>query len=189
MAHIQTTPPTVEPLTLAEVKAHIRVTHNDDDIYISTLITSARRMIEQSYDLCLLQQSWSVFLDRWPAEGAVTLPLFPLLSVVDIKIYGDDDVAATLDHAHYFLDAASRPARVTLRNGRTFPQPGRGVNGIEIKLITGFGASANTVPEAIKQALLMIISDWFASRGDVDAGAFPATALTLLAPYRNVRLT
>jgi uncharacterized phiE125 gp8 family phage protein len=188
MPHILTTPPTVEPISLAEAKAHLRVTHSDDDTYISTLIISARRTVELIYDLALLQQSWSVFADRWPDSIVFDLPVFPLLTIVDIKIYGDDDVAATLDHAHYYLDGVSRPARVILRQGRSVPIPGRRANGIEIKLSAGFGSAANTVPETIKQALLLIIADWFASRGDVDTGQIPLAAQTLLAPFRHVRL-
>lgn len=189
MSHILTTPPAVEPISLAEAKTHLRVTHSDDDIYISTLIISARRLVEQTYELCLLQQNWSAFIDCWPADGIYDVPLSPVQSIVDIKIYGDDDVAATLDHAHYLLDAVSRPARVVLRQGRSFPIPGRKINGIEVKFTAGFGIAATAVPEPIKQALLIIVSDWYAARGDVDAGEFPLSARSLLTTYRLVRLS
>jgi uncharacterized phiE125 gp8 family phage protein len=189
MPTILTTPPSVEPISLAEAKAHVRVTHTDDDTYIAKLISASRRLVEQCYDLCLLQQNWSLFLDQWPAGSVIALPLFPILSIADLLVYGDDDVAATIDHAHYYLDAAARPSRLILRQGRSFPPAGRRANGIEVKLVAGFGTAANAVPETIKQALLIIIADWYASRGDVDAGALPLSAQSLLAPYRHVRLT
>ena len=188
MSHILTTPPPVEPLSLAEAKAHLRVTHSDDDIYISTLINSARSTVEQFCGLALIQQSWSVFYDSWPSHGILNLPLAPILSITDLLIYGEDDVAAPIDHAHYFLDAASKPCRLLLRQGRSVPMPGRRANGIEIKLVAGFGATAAAVPNQLKQALLLIIADWYASRGDVDAGDLPLSARSLLAPYRTVRL-
>jgi uncharacterized phiE125 gp8 family phage protein len=185
MPIILTTPPSVEPLTLAEVKTHLRVTHGDDDIFISTLIASARRMIEQRYGLAVMQQSWSVFQDQWPEDGLFDLPLFPVQSITDLKTYGDDDVAATIDPAHYYLDAVSRPSRLVLRRGRTVQPPGRRVNGIEIKLVAGF----TSTPQTIKQALLIVIGDWYANRGDVDAGDLPLSAKLLLTPYSVVRLT
>jgi uncharacterized phiE125 gp8 family phage protein len=184
MSIILTTPPTVEPVNLAEAKAHLRVTHADDDTFISTLIVTARRVIEQRYGLSLMQQSWSVFLDRWPSCAVLPLPLFPVQSITDVKIYGDDDVAATLDPAHYFLDAASRPSRLVLRQGRIVPPPGRRANGIEIKLTSGFAA----VPQHIKQALLLIVADYYANRGDVENASLPLSAVELLATYREVRL-
>lgn len=189
MSQILTTPPTVEPVSLSEAKAHLRVTHSDDDTYISTLINSARSIVEQFCGLALLQQSWSVFRDDWPTQGIFNLPLAPIISITDLLIYGEDDVAATLDPAHYFLDGASKPCRLVLRGGRSVPTPGRRANGIELKLVAGFGAAATAVPNQIKQALLIIIADWYASRGDVDAGALPLSARSLLAPYRTVRLT
>jgi uncharacterized phiE125 gp8 family phage protein len=185
MPQILTAPPIAEPLSLAETKSHLRISHSDDDTYISTLINSARQNVELRYDLCLMAQSWSVFCDRWPEDGIFHLPLYPISSIVDLKIYGDDDIAATIDPAHYMLDVASRPSRLVLRRGRSFPQPGRRVNGLEIKIIAGFAA----VPAVIKQALLIIIADFFASRGDVVGGDLPLAARELLAPYRRVRLT
>jgi uncharacterized phiE125 gp8 family phage protein len=91
MPLILTTPPSAEPLSLAEAKAQLRIYHSDDDTFVSTLITTARRMIEQRYDLALMQQNWSLFLDQWPEAGIFNMPLQPLLSVVDIKTYSDDD--------------------------------------------------------------------------------------------------
>ena len=189
MSQILTTPPTVEPVSLAEAKAHLRVTHNDDDTYISTLINSARSTVEQFCGIALVQQSWSVFCDVWRSQGIFNLPLSPVMSITDLLIYGEDDVAATVDPSHYFLDAASKPPRLILRTGRSVPTPGRRANGIELKLVAGFGTSASSVPNQIKQALLIIIADWYAARGDVDAGDVPLSARSPLAPYRSVRLT
>ena len=69
MPLILTTPPSAEPLSLADAKAQLRVYHSDDDTFISTLIITARRLIEQRYDLALLQQGWSLFSDDWPEGG------------------------------------------------------------------------------------------------------------------------
>ena len=94
----------------------MRVTHNDDDdIYISTLIKTARQSIEAQTGLGLISQGWSVFLDDWPEQGVIELPLAPVLDIADIKVHGDDDTSAIIDPAHYYEDKVSRPARIILR--------------------------------------------------------------------------
>ena len=51
MPLLLTTPPTAEPVALADVKAHLRLAITDDDAYITSLITAARRAIESRYGI------------------------------------------------------------------------------------------------------------------------------------------
>lgn len=184
MALILTTPPTAEPVSLAEAKAHLRLTQSDDDTYIASLITTARRMIESRLSLAIMPQTWALFADGWPDDGTFHLPLHPVTSVEDIAVFGDDDVAATLEPSHFYLDTASRPARLVLRQGRIFNPPGRRANGIRISFVAGY----DSVPAELKQAMLIAIADWFARRGDDSGGNLPPGAIELMQPFRLARL-
>lgn len=185
-----TSPPALEPVSLAEAKAHLRIQHADDDIYISRLITAARKHIEQRFGLACITQSASYYVDHWPAHRTVLLPLHPVTAIVDVIIYGDTDTPATLDPAHYFLDNVSKPSRLVLRLGRPLPQAGRSANGFEVKFTAGFGASPTSVPEDVRQAILFTVAAWFAERGDeaVEPG-LPLLAREAIAPYWTARLT
>jgi uncharacterized phiE125 gp8 family phage protein len=187
MSLVLTVPPLVEPVSLAEAKAHLRVTHLDDDALISTLIVSARRRIEALTRLRLITQGWSHFLDFWPPGGLVELRLSPVSAVSDVIIYSDLDVPFTVDPAHYFLDATSNPPRVVFRQGRTPSPPGRRGKGIEVRLTAGFGLAA-AVPADVKQAILLLVADAYAHRGDESTQATPPAALELLHAYRVMRL-
>ena len=187
MSLLLTTPPAVEPVSLAEAKAHLRVTHADDDTTISTLIVSARRRIEARTGLRLITQGWSQFMDCWPADEVVELRLNPVTTVVDVIVHGDADTPATIDPAHYFLDATSNPPRVVFRQGRNPSPPGRRAKGIEIRVTAGFGLAA-AVPQEIKQAVLLLVADQFAHRGDDATRTMPPAVLDLINPWRVMRL-
>ena len=67
---IQTvTGPAVEPVTLAEAMAHLRVDINDDDMLISALITAARQHAETITRRALVTQSWKGVFDQFPMPG------------------------------------------------------------------------------------------------------------------------
>src|SRR3712207_2139074 len=80
--------PAVEPITLVEMKAYLRVDEDDaaQDDLISGLIKAARLTIEAASRRILVEQSWRVVLDRWPRDGVILLPLAPLIAVDTIRI-------------------------------------------------------------------------------------------------------
>ena len=70
MASILLTGPAVEPITLAEVRSHLRVQHDDDDDIFSALIAGARVHIETQTRRALINQSWRLTRDvRRESDG------------------------------------------------------------------------------------------------------------------------
>lgn len=188
MPSVLITPPAVEPISLAEAKAHLRVSHADEDQLIGTLINSAGRIVEARSGLLLIQQTWKCYLDGWPEAGIIGLPLSPVSAIADLAVYGEDNIAAVIDPAHYFADTASRPARLVMRGSRAWARPGRVANGIAITLTVGFGVASAAVPAPLRQAILVLIAHWYEHRGNANPPAIPLTFASLIAPYRGVRL-
>ncbi|MGQ0485725.1 MAG: head-tail connector protein [Hyphomicrobiales bacterium] len=188
MPSILTTPPAIEPISLAEAKAHLRVAHADEDVLIGRLIVAARRQAEAQTGLLLISQGWSHFRDDWPEDGSVELPQSPVIALGSIKVYGEDDVATVIDPAHYYIDRHSRPARLLLRGSRVWARPGRIGNGIEIALTAGFGAAATDVPEPLRQAILQLAAHWYEHRGNGEDAAQPLAVAQLFADFRQKRL-
>ena len=188
MPSILTTPPALEPVSLAEAKAHLRVGHADEDGTIGKLIVAARRQAEAQTGLALISQGWSHFRDDWPEDGTVELPLAPVIALDTVKVFGEDDTAAMIDPAHYYVDRLSRPARLLLRGSRVWARPGRIGNGIEIALTAGFGTIATDVPEQLRQAILQLVAHWYEHRGNGEDAAAPLAVADLFAAFRARRL-
>ena len=144
MPLVLTSPPLVEPVSLAEAKAHLRVDHAFEDTLIGSLVTAARVHLELSLSRAFITQGWSLFLDRWPVGHVVQIPLAPVQSIASVLLRDEDGSATALPSSAWFLDAVSHPARLVPTSGGNWPAPGRSANGIEIAFAAGFGRCRKT---------------------------------------------
>lgn len=179
--------PGVDPVTLAEAKLHLRVDVDDDDAYITALIGAAREMVEEVLRRALISQDWQLTLDTWPSSP-FELPLPPLQSaVVD---YTDLAGAShTLATTVYGVDSASEPGRVYLKDGQTWPSETLAeAGGVQVTFTAGYGDAGEDVPQALRQALLLLVGHLYENREAVtDTRALQTTPLAfeyLLWPWR-----
>ena len=142
MALVLTSAPAVEPVTLAEAKAHLRVDGSAEDTLIGSLIVTSRLHIEAALGLALVTQSWSYFLDAWPPRSEVALPVHPVQSIAAVKLYAADESVTTVPADTYLLDGAGSPPRLVRRANLAWPSPAKVANGIEIAFVAGYGAAA-----------------------------------------------
>lgn len=95
----EVTPPTSDPVSVAEAKQHLRAVDSDEDEYIGTLITAAREQVEDITRRALMTQTWDYFLDEWPDDDYITLPWGKLASVTSVKYKDSDGVETNLTKA------------------------------------------------------------------------------------------
>lgn len=189
MTHAIIAPPAAEPLTLAEVKAHLRLDGSTEDALLTTLIAAARAYLEAETGLALITQTLRFYRDDWPADGLIQLAIAPLQRLESVTVYDAAGSPHTVPLEGHVLDAAAMPARLFLA---TQPAVGRAVNGIEIDVLAGFGDTGADVPDALKRAMLTHIALMYELRGAVPAemqpAAVPAGYDRLVSPWRAVRL-
>lgn len=164
------TAPTVEPVELAEAKAHLNYTNDDLDSYISSLIISVRRAIERYLRRALITQSWKVYYDCWKHE--LLIPFGALQTVTTVKYYDDSGTQQTLSaNTYYWVVTTEDPGRIVRKYNVTYPelQYGR-PDGIEIAFTAGFGAAASAVPDEIRNAIKLMLTDYFEHKGTVVIG-------------------
>ncbi|MFV0368257.1 MAG: head-tail connector protein [Hyphomicrobiaceae bacterium] len=180
-----------EPLSVDEVKAHVRIDGSSEDALLQSLILTSRLHIEAALGLALIAQSWRLVLDQWPKDGPVKLPISPVRSVSEMRVLAANGTPTVVDAGSYGLDTSQRPARIMFF-GTSRPEPERPFAGIEIDLMVGFGEKANDVPEPVRQALLLLVAHWYEHRDPIEIGkpttAVPHAVSRLLHPYRAVRL-
>ena len=176
--------PSGEPVTLAEAKAHLRVTASDDDTYITTLIILARQEVERFTNRRLITQTWDWRLDAFPLWFLVPTP--PLISVTSINYIDTDGNSQLLDSSIYDVDIFSAPARIMEAFGKSWTSTRTIINAVTVKFVCGYG-DASDVPESLKQALFMILAHFYENREDTSPMAvhkIPKTSEHLMWNYR-----
>ncbi|MDI3471069.1 MAG: Gene Transfer Agent (GTA) ORFG06 [Pseudolabrys sp.] len=188
MPSILLTAPAVEPVSLAEAKAFLRVEHGDDDDVISALIAGARLYVEGQTRRALIAQSWRLVLDAWPQSGRIDVRPAPLRTLDAARVYDGEGRTQTVDVEGFVVEIAGSSL---VFSPWALPQPDRGAAGIELDVTCGYGDNATDVPEPLRQAIRLIVTQWYENRGVTEpAGAvtLPLTVPALIAPYRMVSL-
>jgi uncharacterized phiE125 gp8 family phage protein len=178
--HIETlVPPVVDPLLLEEAKDHLRLSSTAEDAATSALIAAATGMVERRFGLALVNRTLKMTLPA-PRTAEMRLPVRPLVSLSAVGLIPEPGEETTLAEDSYHFCPGLLPV-ITFRKPVTTP--------VVVTAEAGFGESWNSIPADIRQAVLLLIGHLYSHRGDARSGAWQDSgALTLLAPYRSVRL-
>jgi uncharacterized phiE125 gp8 family phage protein len=158
----RTVAPVSEPVTLSEIKSHLRIDITDDDTLLGALLSAARDDVELYLRRQVMPATWRLYLDTW--QPCLRLPRPPVSSVTHIKYFDQDDIQQTLATTVYQVDIVSEPARITLKSGQSWPSlKADKLNAIEIQYVAGW-ADATAVPEVIKHAIKLLVGDLYEHR-------------------------
>jgi uncharacterized phiE125 gp8 family phage protein len=186
------TAPAIEPITLEEAQTHLKV--NGEDDYLTSLIITARMMVERYLNRSLLLQTWKAYASCWHVK--MCLPYPPLLSVTSVKYYDVDGVLRTLTvNTEYWVNTADQPGNVQTVYDFSPPelQYGR-PNSIEIEYTAGYRATGTdtekrtAVPAQIKHAMKVLMTDLHEHRGQYVIGnqahKLPGFVIDLIHTYK-----
>ena len=172
-----TTAPAVEPVSLSEAKLHLKLATTEaeaaaytvEDAWLTRNLAAARTQAEQETGRRFITQTLTYYLSRWPDERYIKVPYPPLQSaIVTYRLTDDDDYDETLSTAD--TDIVSEPGRIILQPSESWPSGTLYTDKpIKIVFICGYGLAV-AVPENIKSAILLKISDLYENRGEVVVG-------------------
>lgn len=159
---ITVTAATAEPVTVAEAKADLRMTHSADDALIGRQIASARAIVEQWTGVALAAATYQqTYGDSY---GPLELPLLPatVASVTSLT----DGVRGVL--AGYTVDAVT----------------GRIVSGYGQSLVVEFTTTPGVIPAPLKSAIMLLVRREYEADADEQANLW-AAALNCAHMYRR----
>ena len=186
------TPSQLLVVTLAEAKKHLRVSHTDDDDYITSLIHSSKLDIQKYCNIILMRTTVIQNADCWTDIGE--LYFSPVensgaISLTHIKYYDDANVPTqqTWASSNYNFDNTSCPSRIGLMPNADLPGHANMLNAIEVKYSVGFSA-ADLVPKLLKQCILILCGQWYENRQEAvigrSVGTIPMTARYIMDKYK-----
>lgn len=179
--------PSVEPVTLNELKQHLRLdlAFTDDDAMLTSYITAARQFAEKVTDLSIAVKSYAAFFNGFPRIGCpLMIPKPPLVTVTAIKYLDSSYTWQTWDPLEYFIAATQTPGIVVAKTPNIYPCPITGVPGaVEVDFTSGYAV----VEENIKRAIKVIAQHYYDHPELVSAEnekEIPASAMRVLGGYK-----
>jgi uncharacterized phiE125 gp8 family phage protein len=185
---VRTVAPTADLVTLNDAKVHLAVDHSEHDQMITSLVASAMKHLDGYQGIlqrALVTQTWKVETDKF--TDPLRLPVGDLLSLTSVKYYDGLNAQQTLSASVYGVYSDAIGPFITLKSNQTWPTVYDRRDAIEIIWAAGFGATANSVPEPIRQAVLLMVGHWYAHREAVSETALaevPMSAKHLIEPFR-----
>jgi len=163
-----------ELLTLSEVKAHLYITHSDDDTYLTGLITKARKQIQNYCTIAIGSQEW-VWLADFVGNVETQIPYQPVISV--------DNVSEKTDYSTYTTVTAGSAYDVDGELEKSFTPfyDGR----FKVEYTTGY----TTCPEDLKQGWLCQIAYLYENRGDIAKQGLSWLSKDMVSAYKDFSWT
>jgi uncharacterized phiE125 gp8 family phage protein len=177
--------PAVEPVDLADMKAHLGVTFDSDDALIEAKIKAARQHVERFAGIAMVEQTLKAVLDGFPC-GPLQLPRPPLIDVLSVVYLDPVLETQTLAPSAYTVRGAGATGHlVAAAWPMTEPVPGA----VEITFRAGYGDDADAVPEPLREAVRRLAADLYENREaslvGVSGAALPFGVAELLADFRQ----
>lgn len=185
-----------EPVSLETARLHLRLDtegsppSHPDDALVEALITVSREAVENFTELTLAVNDFQMKMDVFPT-AEINLGTWPVNNITSITYTDANGATQTISSADYALDTFSKPAQITLAYGKTWPMVRNQPNAVTVTFEAGYTGDtspvSNELPKALKQAMLLTITDLYENRGAIASKQnyeIPVMAQYLMIPYR-----
>ena len=174
------TPPAAEPLTMAQLKAHCVVTHDNDDALLALYGRAARLYVEAVTRRLLITRTVEFWADGFPhCRRDLWLPRAPIQSVTWVKYYDQAGTLQTLSSAAYSLESPGgefgQNARLILATDYQWPATQCRSSAVMVRAVGGYGDEGDDVAEGLRGMIRLLVAHWHSTREAVVIGGAPAS--------------
>ncbi len=178
--------PSIEPISVADVKEFARIDGNDEDSLIEDFIEVVRKSAESYLGRAFIKQKIRLVMDFWPDE-VINLPRPPLLSIIKVATLDEDDTETEYSSNNYYAITESVPGKLVIKNGVTAPtNTTRYHGGYLIEYYAGYGTFDQKVPSPIRMGLKLWVASVYENR-QIDTSNPPPEARKALDLFRVLR--
>jgi len=169
-------------ISTADLKAHLRVTHSDEDSIINSYRTAACQFVENYCNTRLTDHTVNFYANYF--SSVIELTLAPCIRVNNVK-YSTAKGAAltTLSSTQYYTETNRNPAVIKFM---TAPS----VNTDDIApIVINADIGYSTAPEALVQAVRFLVSHYYENRQAAEVAKIkevPIGVFSLMEAYRTI---
>ena len=177
--------PTTKVVSVTDIKSHLRIDSSDEDALLGLYIDAATEMAEHYCNRHFITHEYKLYFSSVVSQASLLFPDCVLKTEGSNKpIHWIDSGGTEQESTEAYIDAYSNPSIAYLNSNFTIPKLKEdSANSFWIEFKTGFGDAATSVPDAIKQAIKLIVSDMYYFREDRKR-RFPMASEILLQPYK-----
>ncbi len=170
--------PPVEPVTLDELKDHLKIINDYEDSILESLIKAAREVIEKETNRSFVQQTLLLTFDTWPVFP-IELKKPPLVAVTKLEYKTKEGSLLEWDPFNYLTDDYSFIPKIYLSSQGAFPgdelYP---ANAVQVTYSAGYETVGSdytsNIPEIYKHAIKLLAGEWYGIREEVVMGSKPS---------------
>ena len=155
-------PPTSMPISLTQVKQHLRIDNDAEDGVLIDMISSATDYCEVTLRKNLIERTLRQDFSRKDCTSGIFLTGSPVREVVEIlglSLSGQSVVIPSSDYTVSFHDGQ---AHIYIKE---IVAPAVIAQGVSVGYLSGFGQTSAEIPGNITRAIMMLVAHWYEFRG------------------------
>ena len=143
------------PFDFKDLKSHLRIDHDLDDVYINGLAWAAIEHVEEATGRTFAPETYTLVLSAFPCD-VIRLPYAPVTSVEDIQYFDANNEAATL--SDFYMNLGTQKS--TLMPIDTWPSTYERPDAVTVT----YHAGGARLPHPVRQAVFFLVGAWNENR-------------------------